>query len=675
MLSCRDTGAACLSSLRSISDGRDMTFPGGKGRRALAAFLAMIALGFAIPAHAQSATNDATAESQDAFGNQVGLESTGTYTEFDARGFSPLDAGNSRIEGIYFDQVWNLPSRLRRSTAIRVGFAAVDTPFVAPTGVVDQQLHPRPTEPGNTLIYNRYWYGGYFNEWEYRMPINDRFAVRGGIGFAKIGQSDGADGKSYAVTLRGFARIGDMELSPFYAFGENTRDEAKPLAIVSAGYLPKVPPARKYLGQDWAFATRDYRNTGATLKGAVIGDLSFRGGIFRSVSDRKTNFAEIYDIRAGGDQARHLVLADPAHDIRSTSGEGLFVWRSGSKGVSHRIFAGYRARNRVTETGGSQVFDFGLVPYGIRDLHPEPEFNFAEVNRGSVRQSSWMAAYVGAIEGLGQINLGLQKARYRASIRNGESGAVDRTRSDPWLYNASLLVELSPSLSAYVATQRGLEDSGIAPGNATNRDEQLQAVKSSQYEGGLRWDFGKVQLVLAAFQITKPYFSYDASRRFVVLGDQRHRGVEASLAGQLLDRLHVVAGAVVMDPVVTGPGREAGLVGSRPIAVRKVFARVDMNYRTDLPGNLVLTGSFEYRGRTRATAAPIAHLGGRQLTVDPFWYVDLGTRQTVRIGKTTIGVRMIVRDVFDKAGWFVTAADVVVPSLRRSLLVTVTADF
>ena len=70
-----------------------------------------------------------------------------------------------------------------------------------------------------------------------------------------------------------------------------------------------------------------------------------------------------------------------------------------------------------------------------------PEFDYAEVNRGRVRQSSWMAAYVGAVAGVGQINLGVQKARYRASIRNGETGAVDRTRSDPWLYNAALLVE------------------------------------------------------------------------------------------------------------------------------------------------------------------------------------------------------------------------------------------
>ena len=106
----------------------------------LATSAALCAMAVASPAHAQLANDNALTKSDDAFGTQVGTESTGIYTEYDTRGFSPLDAGNSRIDGIYFDQVWNLPSRLRHSTAIRVGFGAVDTPFVAPTGVVDQEL-------------------------------------------------------------------------------------------------------------------------------------------------------------------------------------------------------------------------------------------------------------------------------------------------------------------------------------------------------------------------------------------------------------------------------------------------------------------------------------------------------------------------------------------------------
>ena len=68
------------------------------------------------------------------------------------------------------------------------------------------------------------------------------------------------------------------------------------------------------------------------------------------------------------------------------------------------------------------------------------------------------------------------------------------------------MIDLADSLSAYVATQRGLEDSGVAPENAANRDAQLPATKTTQYEGGIKWDFGQGNhLVVAAFEIEKPY--------------------------------------------------------------------------------------------------------------------------------------------------------------------------
>ena len=92
------------------------------------------------PALAQRTAENAVTSSDDAFGTQVGLESTGIYTENDTRGFSPLKAGNYRLDGIYFDPVAIVTPRLKTSTAIRVGHAALDYPFPAPTGVVDAKV-------------------------------------------------------------------------------------------------------------------------------------------------------------------------------------------------------------------------------------------------------------------------------------------------------------------------------------------------------------------------------------------------------------------------------------------------------------------------------------------------------------------------------------------------------
>jgi iron complex outermembrane receptor protein len=42
----------------------------------------------------------------DALGTSVGRQTIGLYTPTSARGFNPIQAGNVRIEGLYFDQRW-----------------------------------------------------------------------------------------------------------------------------------------------------------------------------------------------------------------------------------------------------------------------------------------------------------------------------------------------------------------------------------------------------------------------------------------------------------------------------------------------------------------------------------------------------------------------------------------
>ncbi|MCB2046801.1 MAG: TonB-dependent receptor [Novosphingobium sp.] len=638
--------------------------------------VALGAIVLAHPAHAQIAKDDVLAESDDAFGTTVGLESTGIYTDRDTRGFSPLDAGNVRIDGIYFDQASFLTNKLRQTTAIRVGFGAVETPFVAPTGVVDHRLRPFPKDMGGSLSYTRYYYGGAFYEGEFRVPVvKDRIAISGGYGYSEFGQSDGAQSVSWGVTLKANIRVGRFELAPFYGGGKFTRNDAKVIALVSDGYLPEVTPTNKYLGQDWARGAHDHGNYGATLKGSITDHLYFRGGLFHSLANKKKSFSEIYRIQADDGRSLHYVLADPPQQVNSTSGEGLFVLHYRNDRTQHRFYAGYRARDRVTETDGSDFINLGSAIFGQYDRIAKPDFQFTEVNRGRVKQSSWLLGYVGFLKDVGQINIGLQKARYRATITYGETGEVGAERADPWLYNAALRLNVAPHLIAYAATQRGLEDSGLAPESAINRNEQLPAARSTQYEGGLRYDFGKAQLVLAAFQITKPNFGYDADRRFVVLADQRHRGVEFSLAGHFDKRFDILVGGYLMDPSVNGPGRDAGLVGPRPTGVPKFYGRLDASWHTGLPGATTFTASVEHLGARPATATEFAHLGGKQLMLPSVTTLDLGSRHVIPVGPTTLGVRMLVRNLFDAKAWHVPSPDVLFTRHRRSLLIVASLDF
>jgi iron complex outermembrane receptor protein len=663
---------ACASGkhLLSSTQGEAMT----RLRKSIWLITVATELILAGSAHAQRANQNAVADADDAFGTTVGLETTGIYSDGDTRGFSPIDAGNARIEGIYYDPVGYQVLPLRDTTAIRVGMAAKGFPFNAPTGIADYRYRPFPEEYGMTVSYQQGVYEGFLGQTHLRLPlVRDKVGLLGGVVYGKIPSSDVSYNRSMGSGIRGILRFGGFEIAPFYGRGDFFTDRSHTLAVPTGADLPDLPRKRRYLGQAWAKAKWHNIHTGVTMKGRLTDSLSLRAGVFRSSELRTKNFSDIYFITGPGNAAQHRLIADPRRLKRSTSGETILALNLGGGHFEHHLFAGFRARDRLTETGGSDTLDFGAVHFGDLSPEPKPDFDFSSVNVGRVRQSALMVGYIGSIEGVGQLNLGLQKARYRARFRDTQSGAIDRTSANSWLYNATLTVELSRALAAYVGSQRGLEDRGVAPDHAVNRSEQLPATIARQYEGGLRWKFTGGQLVVNAFEITKPYFSYDQAGRFVELGDEIHRGMEASLAGSF-GRLTALGGVVAMKRVVSGAAVRAGVIGRLPTGTRGVRGRMDLNYRTDIFGGLTPTATLTYHGRRAVGSRPLAALGGKQLMLPAFATFDLGLRQKFRIGSVTASARLAVENVFDKRAWRVAAADTLFLEESRRVNLFVTAD-
>jgi iron complex outermembrane receptor protein len=78
-----------------MSFARSRTFP-----IAVAAIFATFPV---TAARAQHASNNPVKSADDAFGLSLGLEKVGLYNPGSVRGFSPISAGNVRIDGMYFD--------------------------------------------------------------------------------------------------------------------------------------------------------------------------------------------------------------------------------------------------------------------------------------------------------------------------------------------------------------------------------------------------------------------------------------------------------------------------------------------------------------------------------------------------------------------------------------------
>ena len=168
-----------------------------------------------------------------------------------------------------------------------------------------------------------------------------------------------------------------------------------------------------------------------------------------------------------------------------------------------------------------------------------------------MRQVTIGVAYSGRWKQRGQIGFGLSRADFRKTTETPGVAAA-RQQSTPWLYNANLALNLTRSIVAYAGYARGLEESGLAPANAANRNQPLPVILTEQKDAGIRIDFARgMKAIVGAFDLSRPYFGYEAGNVFAKVGTTRSRGVEFSLSGQLSPRLSLVAGGVILRPRVT----------------------------------------------------------------------------------------------------------------------------
>ena len=133
-------------------------------------------------AWAQRTGENPVASAQDAFGTSVGNERVGLYSPFGARGFSPIQAGNVRIEGLYFDLQAELPDRLIAGSDVRVGLTAQSYPFAAPTGIADYSLRKAGDEAVLSTFVGYGPFGGGRVELDGQLPVSSTLSIAAGVG-------------------------------------------------------------------------------------------------------------------------------------------------------------------------------------------------------------------------------------------------------------------------------------------------------------------------------------------------------------------------------------------------------------------------------------------------------------------------------------------------------------
>jgi iron complex outermembrane recepter protein len=616
----------------------------------------------------QRTDENAVTAAQDAFGTSIGQQNVGLYSQIDARGFSPQDAGNLRIEGLYFDQqTWVTNDCMVRETTVRVGIAAQSYSFPAPTGIADFSLRT----PGEKALFSAVLTRGPFDaataDLEAQIPLADRLGVDLCAGYVENFVPDmfrEMHGARFGTTFR-WRPTPRTEIIPFWSYSAGGSRQIVP-TVYTDGTLPLPYFRTQDLGtQDWTSQGWHMSTFGAVVKSALGDQWTLAAGLFHS-RERDPLGHQPYLTLQPQQTVDSVMDVAPPFAADSTSGE-VRLSRAFSSGAHQRqLQLSVRGRDVERQFGGDVITDFGTIPLWSQAQFAPPALAFGPTGRDTTRQRDLGLTFEEHWQGVGSFAIGVLNDHYLRTVLN-PSGAVETDRKSPRLLNLRLALDAGRDLIFYGSFVQGLEDSALAPASANNRYEPPPATRTWQVDGGVRWaPSARLQLIFGGFDIHKPYFNVGTDNVYAQLGRLQYRGLETSVSYN--DRgLTLLLGGVLIKPRVDRALPEPGATGSTPLG----------------PVPLTLTFNADYappQWGPWAASLQWNRLAPRVATTDNAVYLPqlatlaAGVRYQGSFRSHPWTVRLDGFNLTDARGLHLLTLDAVLSEQRRRFMLTLAAD-
>jgi iron complex outermembrane receptor protein len=609
------------------------------------AVLAATLLAPVTPAHAQRADANVVTEAEDAFGLSLSGQSVGLYNSRNIRNSDPVQLGNLRLDGLYFDRQGAFTTQLIGSTAVRVGGTIIDLPFPAPAGIVDFRIRDVPAADELALTVGVGPLMSPYTEFDVgHWLVPGRVAVMGGASLNPRDSVLGGGFNSYGtasldVVIRA---LPELTLAVFGNQIWDWRVQAQPVFYFQGASLPAPLSREVDVGQQWASGRGSASNAGVRADWRPAGPWSTRAGLFYSERVLDENYETIFtnlDAAGRGDQQ---VSAYRGRVARSISGEGQvrYAWTTGS--LKNVLDASLRGRYVLRRLGSQQLLDLG--PADIHDRQPVSEPMLDDglpTSQDTIVQGIAGLHYGARLDGWGMLSLGLQGSTYHKRFES-EMDTTTRQHSNDALGHATVVVPLG-HLQVYTSYSEGLQEGGVAPADAENRYQVLAMIKSRQLDGGVRYLRGGTLIDVAAFSEQKPYAGVDGDAIYRLIGTVHNRGVEVSVSSQPIAELKLVAGVLLLQPRLAIDGATDG-GDHRAVGVPTRRAQLNANYRMSWLHDLSLDGRIDY---TADAAMSIDQPG----TLPAETTLDLGLRLPFELDRTHFVSRFQVTNVLDRFAW------------------------
>lgn len=617
---------------------------------------------------APSASDNAVASAEDAFGTTTSHETIGVYDESNVRGFSPGNAGNFRMEGMYFDIQGGLGNRVIDGETIRVGPAAQGYAFPAPTGIVDLTLKKAGDKATISPFVSTDNFGSLGFELDTQLPlVGKTLTLAAGAGIYDNRYSNGGGSNAFNIGLVPRWRPNpNVEVLAFYNHQQFHNETAQALFVPTGDFAPEGIEPGRFLGPEFA-RSDSHSDTFGTVGHVVMGDWTLRTGLFRSQYGQDLGYSNIVLVNPDMSTDRQI-YAYPGYRAASWSGEARLSRRIADGPRQHLITVALRGKAVEAHYGGGTSAIVGSG--GINDYvdAPRPDFQFGPQTDDQTHLTTLALGYTLKWQGLGEFTAGLQRSHYIKRV--GNPGApLERGESNVWLPSFSAAVPLTGKLSLYGSYVRGLEDAGSAPGYAANANQVLPAIRTRQWDAGLRWGPNQdTSVVLGYFQISKPYIDLDRANVFGVLGAETHKGIEFSVTSNVTKDLRVVAGGVYLDPTVEASPAIAQPIGQHPVNQQRLRTRFNVNWTLPFARAVQLDAYVNHDSGTYATVDNAVYVHGSTR-------IGGGVRYTFKLGTHEFTARAVLYNWFNAFEVIPVGSGVYAYNTQRNFQAWLTTSF
>jgi len=267
-----------------------------------------------------------------------------------------------------------------------------------------------------------------------------------------------------------------------------------------------------------------------------------------------------------------------------------------------------------------------------------------------------------------QLSLGVRRQSIESRNYSPTGAVSTRYKDDATTPLVGIVVKPWEDVSLYYNYVEGLSKGDIAPATASNGGTTFAPYESKQHELGVKYEHGSFLTTLALFQIEKPSGELGTDNVFSVQAEQRNRGVELGVFGEVAPGTRLMGGVTLLDGKLTESATAANR-GNKPVGVPDVQANLWGEWDTPWIEGVTLTGGAIYTGRQYVNQANTQEL-------DAWTRIDAGARYTTRIEGRPTTFRATVQNVFDREYWSgVASYGAISPGYPRTLQLSATVDF